>query len=270
MGLQNVFATTPPWQVPIDTPLTLAWQPYCGSAPTATALWSRWNLDPVLLALLAMVALVLAIFASRLPDASRGRMVAAWCVLVMLFVSPLCAATSALFAFRVFHHLLLVAAAMPLLAWALPPRAPGSPHLAAWTVLQALVFWAWHAPGAYAWTFTSDAAYWLMQATLGASAWLFWRAVRVASAPMAVAALLATTVQMGLLGALLTFAPASLYTPHLLTTTSFGLAPIEDQQLGGLLMWVPASLLYAGMAVARLRTALLPARPTVPRRDAAA
>jgi len=246
------------------------WQPYCGAAPTATTLWSRWNLDPVLLALLAMAALVLAIVASRLPEASRGRMAAAWGILALLFVSPLCAATSALFAFRVVHHLLLVAAAVPLLAWALPPRISASPHLAAWTVLQALVFWAWHAPGAYAWTFSSDAAYWLMQATLSASAWLFWRAVRAASAPMAVAALLATTVQMGLLGALLTFAPTSLYTPHLLTTISFGLVPIEDQQLGGLLMWVPASLVYAGLAAATLRTALLPARPTAPHRDAAA
>lgn len=253
----------------MNSPLMPAWQPYCGTAPAATDLWSRWNFDPVLLAVLA-AALVLAVASTRRQGASRGRALAAWGLLALLFVSPLCAATSALFSARVVHHLLLVAVAMPLLAWARPSRARPPAPLAASTLLQALVFWAWHAPAAYAWTFSSDAAYWLMQATLGLSAWLFWRALRVASAPAAVVALLATMVQMGLLGALLTLAPASLYSPHLLATASFGLTPLEDQQIGGLLMWVPASLVYAGMAAVRMRDALAPPRPAIPRRDTAA
>ena len=258
----------------MNSPPTLVWQPYCGPAPTAAGLWSHWNLDPALLAGLVLAALALAITVARSTDVSRARTAAAWGVLALLFVSPLCAATSALFAARVTHHLLLVALAMPLLAWAWPLRVGTHGGLAQWTVLQALVFWAWHAPAAYAWTFSSDAAYWLMQGTLGAVAWWFWRALRGANAPAAIAALLATMVQMGLLGALLTFAPAPLYAPHLLTTASFGITPLEDQQLGGLLMWVPASLLYAAMAAARLREALVPlaqrsARPVEARRDAA-
>lgn len=231
-----------PWQVPMNTPLALAWQPYCGPAPTAAGLWSRWNLDPALLALLALAALALAVAMARAGGVSRTRAAAAWGLVALLFVSPLCAATSALFAARVGHHLLLVAVAMPLLAWAWPPRGRARIRLVEWTLLQALVLWAWHAPAAYAWTFASDGAYWLMQATLGASAWGFWRALRGAGAPAAVAALLATMVQMGLLGALLTFAPAPLYAPHLLTTAAFGITPLGDQQLGGLLMWVPGNL----------------------------
>ena len=223
---------------------------------------------------LALAALALAIAVARSTPVSGARAATAWGVLALLFVSPLCAATSALFAARVTHHLLLVAMAMPLLAWAWPVRVGARGRLAEWTVLQAVVFWAWHAPAAYAWTFSSDAGYWLMQATLGIAAWSFWRELRGASAPAAVAALLATMVQMGLLGALLTFAPAPLYAPHLLTTASFGITPLEDQQLGGLLMWVPASLLYAAMAAARVRDALVPlarhaARPVEARRDAA-
>ena len=258
----------------MNSPPTLVWQPYCGPAPTADGLWNHWNLDPARLAGLALAALALAIAVARSTPVSGARAATAWGVLALLFVSPLCAATSALFAARVTHHLLLVAMAMPLLAWAWPLRVGARGRLAEWTVLQAMVFWAWHAPAAYAWTFSSDAGYWLMQATLGIAAWSFWRALRGAGAPAAVAALLATMVQMGLLGALLTFAPAPLYAPHLLTTASFGLTPLEDQQLGGLLMWVPASLLYAALAAARVRDALVPlarhaARPVEARRDAA-
>ena len=249
--------------------LALAWQPYCGPAPTAAALWSRWNLDPVLWLLLALAAFALAVAAARNARVSRARAAAAWGVLALLFVSPLCAATSALFAARVTHHVLLVAVAMPLLARAWPVRAGARSRLAEWTLLQAGMFWAWHAPAAYAWTFSGDAGYWLMQATLGGSAWLFWRALRGASAPAALAALLATMLQMGLLGALLTFAPAPLYAPHLLSTASFGITPLEDQQLGGLLMWVPASLLYAGMAAVRVRGALAPAQSVDARRNTA-
>src|SRR5688500_6452009 len=117
------FRLATPWQVPMNDALALAWQPYCGSAPTAAGLWSRWNLDPVLLLLLALSAFALAGVLVRAPRASRARAATAWGLLALLFVSPLCAATSALFAARVAHHLLLVALAMPLLAWAWPVRA---------------------------------------------------------------------------------------------------------------------------------------------------
>ncbi len=53
-----------------------------------------------------------------------------------------------------------------------------------------------------------------------------------------------TVVQMGLLGALITFAPKPLYGPHLTTTWPWGLSPLEDQQIAGLIMWVPAMIPY--------------------------
>jgi putative membrane protein len=51
-------------------------------------------------------------------------------------------------------------------------------------------------------------------------------------------------VQMGLLGALITFAPEPLYAPHFLTTKPYGLSAHDDQQLAGLIMWVPAIAPY--------------------------
>ncbi len=49
---------------------------------------------------------------------------------------------------------------------------------------------------------------------------------------------------MGALGALLTFANRALYAPHWLTTQVWGLSPLEDQQVAGIVMWAPASLVY--------------------------
>jgi putative membrane protein len=56
-------------------------------------------------------------------------------------------------------------------------------------------------------------------------------------------------VQMGLLGALLTFAARPLYAPHLASTAAWGFSPLEDQQLAGLVMWAPAAGIYLGAAL---------------------
>ncbi len=54
---------------------------------------------------------------------------------------------------------------------------------------------------------------------------------------------------MGLLGALITFAARPLYAPHFLTTLAWGLEPLEDQQLAGLIMWAPAAGFYLAAAL---------------------
>ena len=220
------------------------WTPYCGPGPTPDEWLSRWNLDPVLIAALA---LGLALCLWRRSGRDRAFGVGAVLTLAVIFVSPLCALSSALFAARTVHHVLLVAVAAPLIAWTLPRRRAGPLALA--TAVQAAVFWAWHAPAAYGWALSNDAAYWLMQfGLLGTGVW-FWMAVRRASAPAAVAALLLAMVAMGLLGALLTFTGQPVYAPHFLTTAAWGLAPLEDQQAAGLIMWAPAAGAYLAAAL---------------------
>lgn len=229
------------------------WTPYCGVAPTPATYLERWNLDPLVLGVLLVLLILLL---RRSDPARRGLAVAAVAVLVVSFVSPLCALSSALFSARTVHHVLLVAAAAPLLAWRLPGRRVGP--LAVATLVPAAVFWFWHAPDAYAAALSNDGLYWVMQLSLLGSATWFWMAVRTASAPAAIAALLVSMVLTGLLGALLTFAGAPLYAPHQLTSRAFGLKPLEDQQIAGLIMWAPAAAIYMVAALTVLGRRLAP------------
>ncbi len=232
---------------------------YCGPAAVPADFWLRWNGDPVLLA--ALAALALAVGRGYSSDARAGW--GAIALLVVVFVSPLCALASALFSARVLHHVLLVAAVAPLLAVAFPLRRAGSPPLAALVAGSAIILWLWHAPGLYTWGLASVPAYWLMQATLLGSAWLLWRAILAPAAQPgpALIALVATIGQMGLLGALIAFAPRPLYLVHLASTAPWGLSPLADQQLAGLLMWVPAILPYLGAGLWLAWSSLRPGEP---------
>jgi putative membrane protein len=232
---------------------------YCGPAAVPDDLWMRWNLDPLLIAALAALALAISLGRSAAPRAGW----AAIALMFLIFVSPLCALSSALFSARVFHHVLLVAGVAPLLAVAFPLRRAGSPPLAVLVVVHAVVLWIWHAPGAYDWGLATVLAYWLMQGSLLGSAWLMWRAILAASMQPgpALVALVATVGQMGLLGALIVFASRPLYAVHSTSTWPWGLSPLADQQLAGLLMWVPAIVPYVGVGLWLAWSSLRSAEP---------
>lgn len=234
--------------------MDLAWSstPYCGPGAVPDSFWTSWNLDPILLAGLLLGLGVWRSIRGKSARADR-QFAGAWLVLVIAFVSPLCALSAALFSARIVHHLLLVVLAAPLLALAL--REP----LEAWrarplavvplAAAHALVFWFWHAPAAYAVALSHHGLYWLMEISLLGSALLFWLAALDRRASVAVVLPTVTGVmsQMGLLGALLVFAGDALYAPHAGTTAPWGLSPLEDQQLAGLLMWVPGTLPYLAL-----------------------
>ena len=220
--------------------------PYCGPAPAPGAILSAWNLDPLLLVALGALAWLLR---GETRQVHWGL-----ATLFLAYVSPICALSAGLFAARSLHHLLIVFAAAPLLAGLFRSvRVPLSLAL----LLSVFVFWAWHVPGVYQAVLSSDAAYWLGQIALLGSSALFWSGLfrRETSGPPAFFALIALVMQMGLLGAIITFAPQALYTPHLLTTQQYGFSPLEDQQLAGLIMWVgslPLTVLAGWAVLARL------------------
>jgi putative membrane protein len=233
--------------------------PYCGPPPAPEAWAQHWNLDPTLLACWLAGVLVYEL-AARRPSVSRSERRAfrtGATIALSAWVSPLCALGVALFSARVAQHMALALLAAPLLARGWPASANGGVRAAlAATGAFAAATWHWHAPAPYDATFRSDALYWAMHLSLLGAAVALWRALlrRDSGAPLiglACAAL--TSVQMGLLGALLTFAPAPLFESHLLTSWAWGLSPLEDQQLGGLVLWIPgcgAFLLLAAWSFA--------------------
>jgi putative membrane protein len=233
---------------------------YCGPAAVPGDLLTRWNFDPLLMAPLAALAIMIA--GGRVANSRAG-----WASLLLLatiFISPLCALSSALFSARVLHHVLLIAGVAPLLVLALPVPRMRTPPLAALVGLHAIILWVWHMPMPYGWALASVSAYWLMQASLLVSAWLLWRAIFVSMAQpgAALVALVATIGQMGLLAALIVFAQRPLYAVHFASTAAWGMDPLTDQQLAGLLMWVPASLPYLGVGLWLAWSSLRPVEPT--------
>ena len=232
------------------------WVPYCGAAPLPAEWLLRWNLDPLLLAILGGAAVWTWVSRGQRGRRENLALGGALALIFLLYVSPICALSSALFSVRVVHHVGLTALVAPLLVMAGVRLIQRTPELLLATGIATFMFWLWHAPGLYVAALSSDAIYWVMQLSLLGSALLFWQSVSAASRPAAIAGLLAMTVQMGLLATLLTFAPQAIYAPHWLTTQAWEFSPLADQQLAGLIMWVPGSIVYLAAALLALRKAL--------------
>jgi len=236
-------------------------QVYCGPPPTPQTLVLAWTLDP------AAIALGLALVAVHFRQGGDRRTYF-WVgigLFGLLFLSPLCALTSALFSARAVHHVLLIAVVAPLLAMAFPRRAAprrlatfGLVPLGLVALIHAGVLWVWHAPEVYERAIFDPALYWIMQMSLLSTGFWLWRGVLDRHQPTGTVllVLLGTIVQMGMLGALLVFAGAPLYAPHFASTSHFGLSPLEDQQLAGLIMWVPAALPYLAAGLYRAALSL--------------
>ncbi len=173
------------------------------------------------------------------------------------------------------QHMLLLALAPPLLLAGRPaavmshamPRAwlhawhTVRRGLPAWTgtaltalapaaIAHSAAMWAWHLPAALDLALARESVHGLMHASfLLAGVWFWavlWHRVRHRDLGVVagVAALIVVMMQMGLLGALLTFSPRALYSPYLVRAPELGLSPLADQQLAGLIMWVPSCLPY--------------------------
>jgi putative membrane protein len=230
--------------------------PYCGAAPLPGELLSRFNLDPVLMAALALAIFMQLWWSKSARPGQRAAAVIGWLIASVALISPLCALSVALFSARVGQHMILLLIAAPLIALGMPvKRRRTGWALGMTTLLFFAALWFWHMPWPYQATFTSALVYWCMHVSLFASAIGLWRELlhhppaRTAEALFAGAL---TSIQMGLLGAMLSLADHPLFRWHLTSTWAFGLTPLEDQQLGGVLMWVPGIALFLWVAIRSL------------------
>ncbi len=213
--------------------------------------WLQWSLAPVPVLAVAL----LAVHALRAAGAQRHLALAGCLLCALAWISPLCRLGATLAAAHM-AQLMVVVAAGALLALGLPrgrTRWPVATSLPAMTVLHAIVLWGWHVPAVYTAILGDALVHLAAWGLLLASAFGFWRAVLHEAPLRPLAALLATLATMahtGLLGALLTLTGRVLYTVQSPGARAWGLDPLADQQLAGLLMWVPGGMAYFAVAVA--------------------
>lgn len=263
---------------------------HAGRPPAPHDVWTSWNLDPLLLVGGAIVAILYARgHAGRRSTRPRGRMVAFVGALVALGVallSPLEAMASALASAHMVQHVLLVLVAAPLLALAapstpvlrgLPPAVVrfgarcvrslgGGPWLGrllrqpalVW-VLHVAILWVWHAAGLYDAALGNEAVHVLEHGSFLVTGVLLWRLVigprrNPGQQGAGILVVFGLAVQSVLLSALLTFANEPWYQGYASTTSAWGLTPLDDQHLAGVIMWIPAGVIHAGTALALLVT----------------
>lgn len=206
-----------------------------------------------------------------------------WLSLLVALDSPIHEISEQLFWVHMSQHEILMLISAPLLVlarplvpflWALPRSWRGrvadvgksltfkrgwlmiSAPVAAW-LLHALALWVWHAPVLFVDALQSDAVHALQHISFLGTALLFWWALlnnhggRLGYGG-AVLYVFTTAIHTSVLGAWLTFAPRPWYAPYVLTSPAWHLTALQDQQLGGLIMWIPAGTLLTIVALVLL------------------
>ena len=264
---------------------------HAGTPVAPHDVWRAWNLDPVLVSglLLSVWAYGRGRAVPHEPVSPwRQRcFVAALAALAVALVSPLDALSGALASAHMVQHVLLMLVAAPLLAVSAPLAVllrgspavvreatgrwrlalePGGGGSRAWChpvvvwLLHVGALWFWHASVPYSAALENHVIHVVEHASFLVSGVLFWRVVigplggdRVSNG-YGVLLIFTMALQSVFLSALLTFARAPWYPPYAATTAPWGLDPLADQQLAGVVMWIPAGLVYVCTALALLAT----------------
>jgi cytochrome c oxidase assembly factor CtaG len=202
-------------------------------------------------------------------------------VLAAALLSPLHRLGGVLFSAHMIQHELLMAVAAPLLVlghpavsmlWALPlsfRRSIGealtrgavvrlwtiiSNPFSAW-LLHAVAIWVWHMPGLYDASVRGELVHAAQHLSFVLTALLFWWSVlnpraQRRGAGTGIISLFTTGIHTTLLGALLATADHPLYAAYTESATrAWGFTPLDDQQLGGVVMWVPAGFVYLAVSL---------------------
>lgn len=227
---------------------------------------------------------------SRSPRPGRARrrrdaaLAGGLAALALALFSPVHSASASLLSAHMVQHLLLILVAAPLLVlgrpgqamlmalprafrrWAIAPGLARATYrtarrlarpVPAWIVFT-IALWAWHLPAAYGAAVRSDPIHSVEHLCFLSTAMVAWSVVLRERRGEGLGALgralflLATAAQSGLLGALLLFARAPLYAVHGLGPASWGLTPLQDQQLAGAIMWIPPGAVYLVVSAALL------------------
>lgn len=261
---------------------------HAGHETSVSPGWSfePWALVPLALSLfLYLVGLVrlLGRADNSLPVIRRnaGLFLLGWSVLAAATISPLHEGGEHSFTLHMLEHELIMLVAAPLMAlsrplgvmiWALPGEARIG--LSAWarggrlywlwrratapvtaTIVQLAIIWLWHAPAFFDQALRHEGWHVVQHVCFLVSALLFWWAMVFGRAGpngygLAALCLFVTSLGGGALGALMTFSASPWYADYAAMGMGLmGLTPEQDQQLAGLLMWIPGGMVHAGAAL---------------------
>lgn len=238
-------------------------------------IWDSWSFAPQIALPIVIGCVLYARGRSRLASGNDPRcpnaIEATTFAVGMLFLgvavlSPLCRMASTLAWAHMIQHAILVAIAPPLIllgrpgpsfAAALPTwrslahqSAPGARGPLMASVIYGFAIWFWHVPNIYQTALLNEGVHLLMYGSLLAVSFYFWHgiveAVRTPGERSGLVAvtLLLTIIHTGLLGALLTFSQSLWYPLVSAGTGSWGISPFDDQELAGLIMWIPMGMIY--------------------------
>jgi putative membrane protein len=245
-----------------------------------------WSFEPVVIGALLLSGIIFAVGALRrrqrrsLSGREALSFTAGWLTLMIALVSPVHKLGEWLFSVHMTQHELLITIAAPLLVlgrplvtflWALPPPwreslgrwANSAPVAATWQAMTGALFvwllhgatlWLWHIPALYQASVRNEFVHALQHTTFLGTALLFWwtllngRSGRIASG-MAVLYVFTTAVHTSILGGLMTFADSLWYPIYQGRTAAWHLTALQDQQLGGLIMWIPAGTVFTALGL---------------------
>ncbi len=245
------------------------------------------------------VLTVLDVTAARAIEPRRAQIWAlcVGCGLALAAVAgPADALADRLFTAHMIQHEILIAVAAPLIASgrpllalvrAVPAARRAAAALGRWPLggaavrvcrrpslaclLHGAAIWLWHVPPLFDAALAHPAIHVVQHASFLGTGVFFWSAVlhprRSRDLGRSIVYLFITAVHTAVLGALLVVAQSPWYAGYALGGYAFGLTPLQDQQLAGLVMWVPAGGLYLVAALHTTRRWLDAARSSVGRSE---
>jgi putative membrane protein len=267
---------------------------------------SRWDVAAVALLVAgglgyAVGSLRLARRGAHVRSAERASFWIGWTALMAAVAPPLDRAATLTFSAHMAQHELLMLVGGPLLIvgrpivpwlWALPlparlqasvglqHRAPtwlwrtATTPVVAWG-LHGVAVWVWHLPAVYEAAVGSEPIHALQHATFIATSALFWWGLvygRYGRAAYGASALyvFTTMTHTGVLGALFALSTAPFYQVYADRAAVLGIDAARDQQLAGLVMWIPAGvvLMVFGLALVVAWVAESDRRLATPKREA--
>ncbi len=234
-----------------------------------------WNLQPQLVVgLLGQISIYAALtgplrryFPGSAPVEATQRwlFVLGWLALVVALISPIDTLAAYLLTMHMLQHILLTLVGPPLLLlgtprWLFRPllRIPGVLPIGQFLtgvvpcfLIFNAVFSLWHVPRFYEAALLNEPIHILEHASIFLTAGLLWWPVcspldelPTPQPLLQVVYLFVQTFPPTILGAVLTFADQPIYRYYERTQSLWGLTPLSDQALAGLIMWIPGSLLF--------------------------